>query len=102
MVALAYIIYWGLILVNMAWIALSLFFGIFYLSRKENGNLWVFAFLNVVSVIALGVTMFVFRTWRSYFAIVQYSSLIWVLIGILLVIALAYAILGREPKEATA
>jgi len=39
---LAEIFYWGLIFINIAWIAISLYFSIFYFARKENGNLWAF------------------------------------------------------------
>ena len=42
------IIYWGVILACIAWLALSIYFSIFYLARKENGNLWAFAFFNVL------------------------------------------------------
>lgn len=101
MEVLALIVYWGVIFACIAWAALSLFFAIFYLVRKENGNLWVFAFFNVIAAIVQAIVLFAFRTW--YFGgITQYSSLIYVVIGALLVIALFEAVLGREPKEVTA
>ena len=43
----AFIIYWAAIIACIAWGVLSIWFSVFYLSRKENGNLWAFAFFNV-------------------------------------------------------
>lgn len=93
------IIYWGIIILCVAWLALSVFFGIFYFARKENGNLWFFAFLNVLFAIVLAVMLVIFRTWG--WGVTQYSSFIYaVLIGYGVVTVLQ-ALLGREPKEAT-
>lgn len=36
----AFIIYWAAIIACIAWGVLSIWFSVFYLSRKENGNLW--------------------------------------------------------------
>lgn len=69
-----FIIYWGVILACIAWLALSIYFSIFYLVRKENGNLWAFAFFNVLAAIVLAITLVVYRTWG--WGITQYSSLI--------------------------
>lgn len=93
-----FIVYWGIIFVCIAWAALSLFFAVFYLSRKENGNLWVFSFLNVIAAIVLAVMMKIYHTWG--WGITQYSSLIYLVLGVLLVTAVLEAVLGREPKEA--
>lgn len=92
-----FIIYWAIILVCIAWAALSIFFSIFYLSRKENGNLWAFAFFNVIAAIVLAISLAVYRTWG--WGITQYSSLIYLILGVLLVSAVVQAVLGREPKE---
>ncbi len=92
-----FIIYWGIILVCIAWLALSVFFSVFYLARKENGNLWAFAFFNVIAAIVLAVALAVYRTWG--WGITQYSSLIYVILGALVALTLVQAVLGREPKE---
>ena len=92
-----FIIYWGIILVCIAWLALSVFFSVFYLARKENGNLWAFAFFNVIAAIVLAITLAVYRTWG--WGITQYSSLIYVILGVLVALTLVQAVLGREPKE---
>ena len=97
---LAAIIYWAIILVCIAWIALSVFFTIFYLSKKENGNLWAFALFNVIAAIVLAITLAVYRTWG--WGITQYSSLIYLILAIYGVVVLLQAILGREPKKAAA
>lgn len=91
-----FIIYWGVILACIAWLALSIYFSIFYLVRKENGNLWAFAFFNVLAAIVLSITLVVYRTWG--WGITQYSSLIYLVLAIYGVTVILQAILGREPK----
>lgn len=96
----AFLIYWGVILACIAWLALSIYFSIFYLVRKENGNLWAFAFFNVLAAIVLAITLVVYRTWG--WGITQYSSLIYLVLAIYGITVILQAILGREPKKATA
>lgn len=96
----ASIIYWAMIIISFGWLAVSLYFSIFYLSRKENGNLWAFAFFNVLAAIVLAITLVVYRTWG--WGITQYSSLIYLVLAIYGVTVILQAILGREPKKATA
>lgn len=91
-----FIIYWGVILACIAWLVLSIYFSIFYLVRKENGNLWAFAFFNVLAAIVLAITLVVYRTWG--WGITQYSSLIYLVLAIYGVTVILQAILGREPK----
>ena len=95
---LAAIIYWAIILVCIAWIALSVFFMIFYLSKKENGNLWAFALFNVIAAIVLAISLVIYRTWG--WGITQYSSLIYLVLGLLVGLSVIQAVLGREPKAA--
>lgn len=91
-----FIIYWGVILACIAWLVLSIYFSIFYLVRKENGNLWAFAFFNVLAAIVLAITLVVYLTWG--WGITQYSSLIYLVLAIYGVTVILQAILGREPK----
>lgn len=92
----AFIIYWASILVCIAWAALSVWFTIFYLTRKENGNLWAFAFFNVLAMIFLAIIQVIYKTWD--FDISLYSSLIYAVLGVLGVLTVFQAIFGREPK----
>ena len=93
---LASIIYWAIILVCIAWTALSLYFSIFYFVRKENGNLWAFAFFNVMAMIVLAIALVIFRTWG--FGVTQYSSLIYAVLAVLGGLTVVQAVLGRERK----
>lgn len=92
----AFIIYWAAILVCIAWGILSLGFSIFYLSRKENGNLWAFAFFNVLAGIVLAIVLMVYKTWD--FDILTYSSLIYTILCSYVLLTVLQAILGREPQ----
>ncbi|MFD1901679.1 hypothetical protein GQR36_19755 [Enterococcus termitis] len=94
----AFIIYWAAILVCIAWGVLSLWFSIYYLSRKENGNLWAFAFFNVLAGIVLAIVLVIYKTWD--FEITTYSSLIYTILASYGVLTVLQAILVREPKEA--
>ena len=91
-----FIIYWGVILACIAWLALSIYFSNLYLARKENGKLWAFAFFNVLAAIVLAITLVVYRTWG--WGITQYSSLIYLVLAIYGVTIILQAILGREKK----
>lgn len=93
---LAAIIYWAFILINIAWLALSLLFSIFYLSRNENGNLWAFSLLNVISALVLWIVMLIYHAWG--WGVTQYSSLIYLLLGLLIGLSVIQAILGRESE----
>ncbi|OJG17332.1 hypothetical protein RU97_GL000620 [Enterococcus canis] len=75
---------------------LSLWFTIFYLSRKENGNLWAFAFFNVIAAIFLAIILLVYNTWD--FSITLQTNLIYGTLAGLIILAVIQAILGREPK----
>ena len=92
----AFIIYWAAILVCIAWGILSLGFSVFYLSRKENGNLWAFALFNVIAGIVLAIVLLIYKTWD--FGIATYSSLIYTILATYGVLTVLQAILGREPK----
>ncbi|WEG73275.1 hypothetical protein [Vagococcus intermedius] len=96
----AFLIYWASILISIAWIIISVGFCIYYLSNKENGNLWAFAFLNVLAAIFLAIVLLVYKTWD--FDITTYSSLMYGLIAAELVLAVIKGFLGREPKLAPA
>ena len=97
---LAEIFYWGLIFINIAWIAISLYFSIFCFARKENGNLWAFGFFNVLSFIVLALLIVVYHTWG--WGITQYSNFVYLLMAILAVMTVLQAFLGKEPKSQTA
>lgn len=98
----ANIIFWAFILINIAWIIISTGFSIYYLMNKENGNLWAFGFLNIVSAIVLALVLLVYTTW-NFGVTTQFSlNLIYFLIAAEVILAIIKFILGREPKLDTA
>ena len=94
------IIYWACILVGIAWTVLSIGLSLFYLARKENGNLWAFTVFNILVVILLAIILVVYRTWD--FDISTYSSLINLIIWANVALTVIQAILGRVKKPVTA
>ena len=96
----AFIIYWASIIVSIAWIAISTGFSVYYLLNKENGNLWAFAFFNVLAAIVLAIILVIYKTWD--FGITTYSSLIYGLLATEGILTVIKAVLGREPKPAVA
>lgn len=93
----AFLIYWASIFVGLAWVILSIGLSLFYLAKKENGNLWAFAFVNILVVIFLAIILVVFRTWD--FGITLYSSAITGLIVTNLVLTVLQAVLGRVKVQ---
>ncbi|WP_187168521.1 hypothetical protein, partial [Enterococcus faecium] len=67
----AAIIYWAMIIISFGWLAVSLYFSIFYLARKENGNLWAFGFLNVITAIIQAIVLVVYRTLGQDWGVTQ-------------------------------
>lgn len=96
----AAMIYWFSILINIAWVVVSVGFSAWYLSTKENGNLWAFAFFNVLAIIFLAVILLVYNTWD--FEVTKQTGLIVGIIITNVVLTVLQAILGREPKLASA
>ncbi len=89
------IIYWGVILACIAWLALSIYFSIFYLARRKWKSLGICIF-QCTCAIVLAITLVIFRTWG--WGITQYSSLIYLILAIYGVTIILQAILGREKK----
>lgn len=96
----AFLIYWFSILVNLAWVVLSVGFSLYYLAKKENGNLWFFALLNLFAIIYLAIIQVIYKTWD--FNITLYSSAIIGLIITNVVVTLIQAVLGRVKKTQAA
>ncbi|MBS7577877.1 MULTISPECIES: hypothetical protein [unclassified Enterococcus] len=94
-----FLIYWAGVLAGIGFFALTIFFTIFYLVKKENGNLWAFAFFDVLLAIILAIIVFIYR-WNNGFDITQYSNLYFTVIISLVAMAIIQSIFGRTPKEA--
>lgn len=96
----AFLIYWFSIFVSLAWVILSVGFSLFYLARKENGNLWAFAFFNLLVIVFLAIILVVYRTWD--FNITLYSSAIRALMIANGGLSVIQAVLGRVKKPQAA
>lgn len=102
----ATIIYWGVIFVLIGWGIWNLIFSVVYLKNKENGNLWFFAILNILTLLFGLLFWWVFNNhaWQEYW-LVKATATNSLLGGVLIayvVLIIAQVILGREPKAKTA
>lgn len=100
------IIYWGVIFALIGWGIWNLIFSVVYLKNKENGNLWFFAILNILTLLFGLLFWWVFNNhaWQEYW-LVKATATNSLLGGILIayvVLIIAQVILGREPKAKTA
>lgn len=95
----AFMFYWFSLLVQVAWIVLSVGLSAMYLNNKENGNLWAFSALNILSMIYSLVVIWIYNTWD--FGVITSSWFI-IIVGILAILTVLEFILGREPKTKTA
>ncbi|MDR2465713.1 MAG: hypothetical protein LBD38_05510 [Streptococcaceae bacterium] len=94
-----FIIYWIALLVGVAWIFFSIFEFIFYMVKKENGNLWFIAPLNFICLLVLLVIVLLYRG-NDGFGIDQYTSLYLIEIVMLIVLTVADIIFGKTRKVA--
>ncbi|MGX7417707.1 hypothetical protein ACWOFR_02765 [Carnobacterium gallinarum] len=95
----AFLFYWFSLLVQVAWIVLSIGLCGMYLKNKENGNLWAFGALNILSILYSLVVIWIYNTWDFG---VKTSGSFMIIVGILVVLTILEFILGREPKAKTA
>lgn len=94
MVALLF--YWFSLLIQVAWILLSVGLSVMYLRNKENGNLWAFAVLNILSIIYSGIVIWIYNTWDFG---IQTSNWFAIIVGILVVLTIIEFVLGCSPKN---
>ncbi len=102
----ATIIYLGVIFALIGWGIWNLIFSVVYLKNKENGNLWFFAILNILTLLFGLLFWWVFNNhaWQEYW-LVKATATNSLLGGVLIayvVLIIAQVILGREPKAKTA
>ena len=98
----ATIIYWGVTFALIGWGIWNLIFSVVYLKNKENGNLWFFAILNILTLLFGLLFWWVFNNhaWQEYW-LVKATATNSLLGGVLIayvVLIIAQVILGREPK----
>ena len=55
----ATVFYWCVVVVACAW---SLVWSLIYLAKHENGNLWIFAIINALGLIALGILYWIYSS----------------------------------------
>lgn len=96
----AFLFYWFSILVNIAWLVLSVGFSIYYLVKKENGNLWAFGLFNIFAIIYLLIVFWIYNAWD--FGVTLASGLLLGIVVVNAVLSILQFILGRAPKKAAA
>ncbi|SJZ85903.1 hypothetical protein SAMN02745116_01627 [Pilibacter termitis] len=92
-----FIIYWFAVLVGFAWIVFSLGAFLYYLAKKENGNLWFFIPLNLVCLAILAIIVFLYRA-NEGFGITQYSSIYFSFLAALLIISVLDLLFGKTKQ----
>lgn len=102
----ATIFYWIVIALAIMWGAWSLIWSIVYLTKHENGNLWIFAIINTLGALVLGLIYWIYSSEGNqwfWFASkrADIGWLVYVLLFyIVLVIFQAICGITRHPKKA--
>ena len=74
----ATVFYWCVVVAACLWGAWSLVWSLIYLAKHENGNLWIFAIINALGLIALGILYWIYSSqdnqwyWFMYFTFTLY------------------------------
>ncbi|WP_179395567.1 hypothetical protein [Lacticaseibacillus absianus] len=102
----ATILYWGVILALLGWAAWNILFSAVYVHNRENGNLWFFAILNTLGLLAAVIFDVVMSNtaWQKYWFVDSVTNgplLFYIIIGYAVMILLQL-VLGREKKPAAA
>ncbi|WP_125704390.1 hypothetical protein [Lacticaseibacillus daqingensis] len=102
----ATILYWGVVLALLGWAAWNILFSVIYVHNHENGNLWFFAILNTLGLIAAVIFAVVMSNtaWQKYWFVDSVTNgplMFYIIIGYAVMIVLQL-ILGREKKSAAA
>lgn len=58
----ATIFYWIITVAAICWGGWSLIWSLIYIGKHENGNLWIFAIINALGVIALALLYWIYST----------------------------------------
>lgn len=102
----ATVFYWIVIALAIMWGAWSLIWSIVYLTKHENGNLWIFAIINTLGALVLGLIYWIYSSeGNQWFWFASTRADIGWLVYILLfyiVLVIFQAICGitRHPKKA--
>ncbi len=102
-IMVATILYWGVVAALCGWWAWTAIFSAIYVSNHENGNLWFFAILNTLGLIAAGIFYWIMSNtaWQKYWFTDTVKTGNWLLYVIIayVVLIILQVILGRTPKE---
>ena len=102
----ATVFYWCVVVAACLWGAWSLVWSLIYLAKHENGNLWIFAIINALGLIALGILYWIYSSQDNqwyWFAAKQLNiaSLVYVFyFYIVLVVFQAIAGITKKTKKA--
>lgn len=58
----ATVFYWVVVVAATLWGLWSLAWSLIYMSKHENGNLWIFAIIDALSTIALAIIYLIYST----------------------------------------
>ncbi|WP_225047507.1 hypothetical protein [Lacticaseibacillus kribbianus] len=102
----ATILYWAVVCALIGWGAWNIVFSAIYVHNHENGNLWFFAILNVLTVLFTVIFSVVMSNtaWQKFWLVdsVTNGPLLFYIIIAYVVLIVLQLILGREKKIAKA
>lgn len=102
----ATVFYWCIVTAACLWGAWSLIWSLVYLAKRENGNLWIFAIINLLGVIALALLNWIYSSQDNqwYWFVSKQLDISWLVyllyFYIVLVVFQALAGITKRAKKA--
>lgn len=102
----ATVFYWVVVFAAACWGLWSLVWSLIYMAHRENGNLWIFAIINAVSSIILGLIYWIYTAedYQWFWFASKRSDIAWMaylFIGFIILTILQFAFgFTKKAKKA--